>query len=71
MKKLTLKLEDLACPACSNKIETALKNTEGVQSVEVLFNASKAKIEYDENLTTAENIANTVEDLGYDILKIS
>ena len=61
MKKLTLKLEDLACPACSNKIETALKNTEGVQSVEVLFNASKAKIEYDENLTTAENIANTVE----------
>lgn len=70
MKKLNLQLEDLACPACSNKIETALKNTDGVVSVKILFNASKAKIEYDENITNKDLIIQTIDDLGYDVLNV-
>jgi len=47
-----------------------LKNTDGVVSVKILFNASKAKIEYDENITNKDLIIQTIDDLGYDVLNI-
>lgn len=67
MKNITLKLETLACPACSAKIEKALQKTEGVKSAEVLFNASKAKVEFDETVTNNDLIVKTVTTLGYEV----
>lgn len=67
MKK-TFKLENLTCPSCGNKIETAIKKLNGVKDASVLYNASKCKVEYDEDVIKAEEIANVIEDLGYDII---
>ena len=66
MKKAVLQLEPLTCPTCSKKIETAVSNLKGVQSVKVLFNSSKAKIEFDENELTTDKIKNTIIKLGYE-----
>ncbi len=71
MQKANLQLEELACPACVQKIETAIKNMPGVSKVKVLFNASKAKVEFDESQTDAEKIAEKISGIGYDVLKIS
>lgn len=71
MKKLTMQLEELVCPMCSQKIETVLKKTEGVHSVSILFNSSKAKVEYDENVTQPEKLVDAVQKIGYDVLKLS
>lgn len=55
------------------KIEGAIKSVAGVDknSVKVLFNASKAKANFDISLTNIEEIANAVRAIGYDVLKAS
>jgi len=55
------------------KIEGAIKSVAGVDknSVKVLFNASKAKANFDSSLTNIEEIANAVRAIGYDVLKAS
>lgn len=68
MKKITLQLEELACPSCIKKIETALKKQNGVGEVNILFNSSKAKIEYDEEKIDSDKITKVVSDLGYEVL---
>ncbi|MDI9479569.1 MAG: cation transporter [Bacillota bacterium] len=39
MARKTYQLETLTCPTCVRKIETAVKQMDGVKDVEVLFNA--------------------------------
>ncbi len=64
MKK-TIQMEELVCPMCAQKIETALKKAPGVQSAAVLYNASKAKVEFDEAQTSLEALVKIIEGLGY------
>ena len=73
MKKAILQLETLACPTFMQKIEGAIKSVAGVDkdSVKVLFNASKAKANFDTSLTNIEEITNAVRAIGYDVLKAS
>lgn len=68
MKNKTYQLETLVCPSCVLKIEGAVKKITGVNKVEVLFNASKVKVEFDENLIDGSDIKKTIEKLGYDVL---
>ena len=42
MKK-TIQMEELVCPMCAQKIETALQKAPGVTSAKVMYNTSKAK----------------------------
>ena len=73
MQIATLKLEDLTCPSCQQKIEAGVKDVQGVDkdSVKVLFNASKVKLKLDEEETSLEAVANKIESLGYQVLKSS
>lgn len=70
MKKNTLQLDTLTCPSCVLKIESALKRLDGVESVDVLFNASKVKVQYDESRQTTDSLKSTVTALGYDVLAV-
>ena len=38
-------------------------------SVKVMFNASKVKVNFDESVTPIENIENAIENLGYPVTK--
>ena len=73
MKKAVLQLETLAYPTCMQKITGALKSVPGVDqdSVRVLFNASKAKLTFDETVTDIKDISQAVVHIGYDVLKAS
>ena len=68
MKK-SIQMEELVCPMCAQKIETALATVEGVSQVSVLYNASKAKVECDEILTNVEALEKIITDLGYVVIK--
>lgn len=70
MKATTIQLETLTCPSCLQKIETALKGVTGVEKVKVLFNASKAKVTYDEELTSKETMKEAIEKIGYEVESI-
>lgn len=73
MKNASIQLKDLTCPSCVMKIEGALKSLDGVDkdSVKVLFNASKAKVTFDENELDIEKIESAIQKLGFDIVKSS
>lgn len=62
-------MEELVCPMCAQKIETALKKADGVISASVLYNASKAKVEFDETKISAEELCRIITGLGYVVIK--
>lgn len=68
MKK-TIQMEELVCPMCARKIETALKKAPGVTDASVLYNASKAKVEFDESRITLDQLKEIITGLGYVVIK--
>lgn len=68
MKK-TIQLEELVCPMCAQKIETALQKVDGVTNASVLYNASKAKVEFDETKTSVDALTKVITGLGYVAIK--
>ncbi|NLY73863.1 MAG: metal-binding protein [Firmicutes bacterium] len=71
MKKATIQLETLTCPSCMQKIDKAVKSLEGVdqESVNVLFNSSKVKLNFDEEKISIAQIENAIAALGYEVKK--
>ena len=70
MKKLNMQLETLTCPSCLEKIEKVMKSLEGIDkdSVKVLFNSSKVKLNFDDTVIEPKDIENKISSLGYDVL---
>ncbi len=71
MKKATLQLETLICPSCVQKIEKATKALEGVDkdSVRVMFNSSKLKLDFDDEKLTLGDIEKAIVALGFEVKK--
>ncbi|GAA0308634.1 copper chaperone CopZ [Gracilibacillus halotolerans] len=71
MKKAIIQLQSLSCPSCLQKIESAVKRLSGVNkdSLNVLFNASKVKVDFNSEVITIEDIEKAIEDLGYPVIK--
>jgi len=71
MQKAVIQLETLSCPSCMQKIENAVKGLNGVNqdSLTVLFNASKVKVDFDTEKNTINEIEKAIEDLGYPVIK--
>lgn len=70
MKKAVLRLETLTCPSCLQKINNAVKGLNGVnkESVEVLFNSSRVRLDFDESIVSIKDVENAIEKLGYEVL---
>jgi copper chaperone CopZ len=65
MTNKTLQLEPISCPSCIAKIERALGRQDGVLNTEVLFNSSKVKVSFNEELVTIDHIKDVIHGLGY------
>lgn len=70
MSKIVMKLDELTCPSCLQKIEGALNQQAGVKTAKVLFNAGKVKAEFDPTAVQAEQLADLVERLGYQVQSV-
>jgi len=70
MKKAIFQMETLTCPTCVKKIESALNSTTGVEKVDVLFNSSKAKVQFDETAVSTDKLKLTIRKLGYVVLSV-
>lgn len=71
MQKATIQLEALTCPSCIQKINNAVKSLEGVdkESVNILFNSSKVKLNFDDAKISVKEIENAITALGYEVKK--
>ncbi len=71
MKSATIQLETLTCPSCMLKIEAALKNLDGIDkdTVDVSFNSSKVKLNFDEDKISIDEIEKAINKVGYEVIK--
>lgn len=69
MTTVKFQLEPLTCPSCIKKIETKLGKLKGVEEARVLFNSSKVKAIFDENIVDSNELKTTIEKLGYEVIK--
>lgn len=71
MKKATIQLETLTCPSCTLKVEGAVKKLEGIDedTVKVLFNSSRVKLDFDEEKVSIDEIENAINKVGYEVEK--
>jgi heavy metal translocating P-type ATPase len=65
---LTLKVENMWCPACAWLIETALSQAAGVKSAACSFSTDQLRVEYDPVATNPNQIRSIVQRFGYSVL---
>ncbi|XP_067944060.1 copper-transporting ATPase 1-like isoform X2 [Watersipora subatra] len=65
-EKVTLKVVGMTCASCVANIERNLSKVKGVKSVLVALIAGKAEIQYDASYILPGQIANKVNDLGFE-----
>lgn len=70
MVKKTFQLEPLTCPSCAAKIEGALRGTEGVEDIEVLFNSSRVRVTFDEGVQDVDGISKVIGKIGFEVLSV-
>jgi copper chaperone CopZ len=63
MRDATVHIEGMSCGHCLNAVNQALGRTPGVQIDSVQI--GRARVRYDEAVTTAARIAEAIEDAGY------
>lgn len=71
MQKATIQLDTLTCPSCMQKIENGVKALDGIdkESLNVSFNTSKVKVNFDDEKVSIEDIEKAIDKLGYDVKK--
>lgn len=71
MSQAVIQLETLGCPSCMQKIENAVKALDGVdkESVKVMFNASRVKVDFNDADMDIKTIENSIEKLGYGVIR--
>ena len=68
MKETKLKINGMMCEGCENRVKNAIKNIEGVENVTADHNTGKVII-ISNNEVSEEIIKETLEDIGYEVVK--
>ena len=61
------KVTGMTCRGCTSKVSHALKSMPGVNDVTVSLSAGEATVQYDEQLTSPDQLKSAVESAGYDV----
>ncbi|QUW23927.1 copper chaperone CopZ [Sporosarcina sp. Marseille-Q4063] len=64
----TLKVQGMSCNHCVKSVEGSVGNLTGVSSVKVDLGSGDVSIEFDSEKTSLDQIKETIEEQGYDIV---
>ena len=70
MTTITLQLEKLTCPSCMQKIIDNVNELAGIETIKILFDRSKARVVFEDNKISEEEIFYKIEEIGYSAKKI-
>lgn len=68
MQKVTLKVEGMSCGHCVSAVEGSVGALGGVTSVKVNLDEGLVDVEFDANITTLDEIKETIDEEGYDVV---
>lgn len=68
MNTVSFKIEGMHCDGCAANIQSLLERNTGVQKAVVSFKEGEARILYDANAVTEEQLVAVIENGGYRIL---
>ena len=71
VKEVILKSEGMVCVNCENLIEDILLDNNGVNKVEVSYTKGLAKINYNENKTSINDLIRVISENGYKVIDFS
>jgi copper chaperone len=67
MQTELLKVTGMTCGGCTSTVTNALKAITGVGDVDVSLSAGEAAVQYDERLTSPEQLKSAVKGAGYGV----
>ena len=67
MQTELLKITGMTCGGCTSKVTQALKAIPGVEDVKVSLSAGEATVQYDERLTSPDQLKTAVKSAGYSV----
>ena len=67
MQTEILKITGMTCGGCISNVTRALETIRGVDDVKVSLSAGEAAIQYDERLTSPEQLKSAVKGAGYGV----
>ena len=67
MQTEQLKVTGMTCGGCTSKVTRALQAIEGVDDVKVSLAAGEATVQYDERLTSPDQLKSAVKSAGYGV----
>jgi copper chaperone len=68
MEKVTLKIEGMTCEHCVAHVTEALQGLPGVEETNVSLDKGEASVVFDPTQTSTVQMADAVEDAGYDVV---
>lgn len=69
MENITLKINGMKCTGCSQRVERALKNTDGIESASVNLETREANVSYNKDEISINEICDTITDVGFEVDK--
>ena len=69
MENIILKINGMKCTGCSQRVERALKNTDGIESARVNLESREANISYNKDEISIDEICETITDVGFEVEK--
>ncbi len=69
VERRSIRITGMSCASCVKAIETALRKLEGVENASVNLATESAYVEYDPSKVSLEKIIETIEKIGYSVLR--
>ena len=67
MQTEQIKVTGMTCGGCSSNVTKALKGVKGVDNVIVSLSDANATVQYDEKLTSPEQLKSAIREAGYGV----
>ncbi|MCH7321991.1 copper chaperone CopZ [Solibacillus sp. MA9] len=68
MENVTLNVQGMSCGHCVKAVETSVGALAGVQEVKVDLADAKVTVAFDESSVTVDQIKETIDEQGYDVV---
>ncbi len=65
LTKVSFPIIGMHCASCAKLIEHKLKKTPGIIDASVNYGSEQASVDYDPNISSEENLASAIKDIGY------